>query len=86
MKIVFVWFVVNVKMSFPVIKLEKSKECYECEIKKKSGSKFYCKRCNENHFVCVNCIPTYLKYEGIKLKGYQQNEFSSIVKNELRTY
>ncbi|MFQ5781521.1 MAG: hypothetical protein ACE5GR_00530 [Nitrosopumilus sp.] len=50
-------------MNIPIIKLKKSQECYECESKKQKGTKFYCKRCKESHFVCVNCIPVYLKKE-----------------------
>ena len=58
----------------PIIKLEKPKECYECESNKKTGSKIFCKRCNESHFVCLNCIPTYLEYENES--GFDRNQFS----------
>jgi len=53
-------------LNTPIIKLEKSQECYECEEKKKVGSKIFCKRCNKSHFVCVDCIPDYLEYERIE--------------------
>jgi len=56
------------------ITLEKSKPCYECDEKKRTGKKFYCKRCNESHFVCKACIPTYLEYENES--GFNKNQYS----------
>lgn len=64
------------------IHLEKSKECYECESNKKTGSKIFCKRCNESHFVCKDCIPIYLKYE--PESNYLKNEYSELTIKESR--
>lgn len=46
-----------------IIQLAKKIECYECEGRKKIGTRFNCERCNKTHFVCKDCIPIYLEYE-----------------------
>ncbi len=69
-------------MKVEVIRLEKSRECYECEINKKEGSLFNCHRCIESHFVCMDCIPTYLNYE-IE-SGFEINQLSENTRKEFQ--
>lgn len=68
-------------MNIPVIRLVKSKKCHECDERKKEGTKFSCEKCNESHFVCLNCIPTYLKYED-ESSCSKKNEYSEPIYTE----
>ena len=63
-----------------LITLERPRTCYECDLKRKTGRKFNCKTCNESHFVCSDCIPTYLKYE--PESNYLENEYSKLTIKE----
>lgn len=69
-------------MNFPISKFEKPHVCYECDKRKQEGSKIYCERCNESHFVCKDCIPTYLEYENES--GFDKNQYSELTTKESR--
>ena len=66
-----------------ITKFKHPHTCYECEEGRRfEGKIIYCERCEEAHFICLICLPRYLKDEHDL--GLPMNKYTTKTKREFK--